>query len=404
MQVRLVYAALAATISLVLAQKAPDCNAFDKTCPSNKGNTKGHITYDFTLPSALNEWTTMGGAVVTGPNGAEFTIHKQGDAPTIVTDYYIFYGEVSVEMKASPGTGIVSSVYMLSDDNDEIDWEALGGSTDKLQTDYYGKGDTSENYNRWTWQPVTTPQEVFHKYTWIWAKEKLSWAIDGAVIRTVNYTDAKGGTRFPQTPMRVRIGIWAGGDPNKIKGTIDWAGGHTDYSKAPFTMYVKSVEIINYTPAESYVYSDKSGSSDSIVINRGVSSVDTSGSSLSSSSSGTSATVGMVSLTSSSATSSSASQNDISASLGFSGATTTFSSLTNPLPTTSSADPKGTGLYSNSTSVASFVTTNSSTSKSSIGAVALPTISFNSACAVGSGYVTLLVLNVGLIQMWNWGL
>lgn len=122
MQYRLLFAALATTIPLVLAQKAPDCNAFDKTCPSNKGTTKAHINYDLTQASALNEWTVLGGAVVTGPDGAEFTIHKQGDAPTIVTDYYIFYGEVSVEMKASPGTGIVSSVYMLSDDNDEIDW------------------------------------------------------------------------------------------------------------------------------------------------------------------------------------------------------------------------------------------------------------------------------------------
>ncbi|KAJ5425038.1 hypothetical protein N7465_000108 [Penicillium sp. CMV-2018d] len=278
MQYRLLFAALAAAITLVLAHQAPDCNAFEKTCPSNKGNTKGHIKYDLTQTSALNDWTTLGGAVVTGPDGAEFTIHKQEDAPTIVTDYYIFYGEVSVEMKASPGTGIVSAVYMLSDANDEIDWEALGGSTDKLQTNYYGKGDNSENYDRWTWQPVTTPQELFHKYTWIWSKEKLSWAVDGTVVRTVDYADAKHGTRFPQTPMRVRIGIWAGGDPGRGKGTIDWAGGETDYSKAPFTMYVKSVEIVNYTPAESYVYSDKSGSSDSIEINGAVSSGETSSS------------------------------------------------------------------------------------------------------------------------------
>lgn len=122
MQYQLLFAALAAAITLVLAQQAPDCNAFEKTCPSNKGNTKGHINYDLMQTSALNEWTSLGGAVVTGPDGAEFTIHKRGDAPTIVTDYYIFYGEVSVEMKASPGTGIVSAVYMLSDANDEIDW------------------------------------------------------------------------------------------------------------------------------------------------------------------------------------------------------------------------------------------------------------------------------------------
>jgi hypothetical protein len=145
-----------------------------------------------------------------------------------------------------------------------------------LQTNYFGKGDASEDYNRWAWQQVTTPQEVFHNYTWIWSKEKLSWAIDGTVVRTVHFADAKGGTRFPQTPMRIRIGILAAGDLSRNKGTIGWAGGETDYSKAPFTMYVKSIEIVNYTPAESYVYTDRSGSSDSIKINRRISSSETS--------------------------------------------------------------------------------------------------------------------------------
>jgi hypothetical protein len=122
MQYRLLYAALAATVTVVLAQKAPDCNAFDKACPSNKGNAEAHVNYDLTQTLPLNEWTTLGSEVVTGPDGAEFTINEQRDAPAILTDFYIFYGEVSVEMKASPGTGIVSTIHMLSDDNDEIDW------------------------------------------------------------------------------------------------------------------------------------------------------------------------------------------------------------------------------------------------------------------------------------------
>ncbi|CAI7576099.1 unnamed protein product [Penicillium palitans] len=425
MQYRIMFAALAAVLTLVLAQQAPDCNAFEKTCASNKGNTKGHINYDLTQTSALNEWTTLGGAVVTGPDGAEFTMHKQGDAPTIVTDYYIFYGEVSVEMKASPGTGIVSTVYMLSDANDEIDWEALGGSTDKLQTNYYGKGDNSEDYDRWTWQPVTSPQEVFHKYTWNWSKEKLSWAIDGTVVRTVDYADAKDGTRFPQTPMRVRIGIWAGGDPGRIKGTIDWAGGETDYSKAPFTMYVKSVEIVNYTPAESYVYSDKSGSSDSIKINGAVSSSESS-SSTSSAIPTTTDTASLISsptvlsATASSITSSSvksensttvdiakstSSATNLSSSLsssGLSGTTSNYSSSTSSLLTTSSAEPQSTVLGSNSTSTASSATTGISASNPGTGAVASATSSFNSACTLGSSYLALLTLIVGFIQMWTW--
>lgn len=55
-------------------------------------------------------------------NGAKFTISEKGDAPTIETDYYIFFGEVTITMQGAPGTGIVSSAILESDDLDEIDW------------------------------------------------------------------------------------------------------------------------------------------------------------------------------------------------------------------------------------------------------------------------------------------
>lgn len=111
---------------------------------------------------------------------------------------------------------------------------------------------------------MATPQETFHTYTIDWTEEKMSWAIDGNVVRTVAYNDAKGGTRFPQTPMRLRLGIWAGGDSDNAEGTIQWAGGETDYSGTPYTMYVKSVKVTNYNPSSSYTYTDNSGSYDSI--------------------------------------------------------------------------------------------------------------------------------------------
>jgi hypothetical protein len=65
--------------------------------------------------------------------------------------------------------------------------------------------------------------------------------------------------------MVVKLGIWAGGDPSNGEGTIEWAGGETDYDDVPFTMYVKSVNIVNYNPAASYNYTDKTGSYTSIV-------------------------------------------------------------------------------------------------------------------------------------------
>lgn len=54
--------------------------------------------------------------------GAKFTISEQGDAPTIESEFYIFFGHVDVKMRAANGTGIVSTWILESDDLDEIDW------------------------------------------------------------------------------------------------------------------------------------------------------------------------------------------------------------------------------------------------------------------------------------------
>ncbi|RHZ49732.1 glycoside hydrolase family 16 protein [Aspergillus thermomutatus] len=274
-------AALTAVLPLCSAQTYTNCNPLEKSCPADKGLAASSYTADFTSASALGQWTVTGGSVPIGAQGAEFTVAKKGDAPTIDTNFYFFFGKAEVVMKAAPGTGIVSSIVLESDDLDEIDWvsllvhpifflnrtkkaqEALGGDTTQIETNYFGKGDTT-TYDRATYVGVGTPQDTFHTYTIDWTKDAITWYVDGAVVRTLAYNDAKGGTRFPQTPMRLRIGSWAGGDPDNGQGTIEWAGGLTDYSKGPYTMYVKSVHIENSNPAESYTYSDNSGSWQSI--------------------------------------------------------------------------------------------------------------------------------------------
>ncbi|KAJ5552109.1 concanavalin A-like lectin/glucanase [Penicillium frequentans] len=269
----------AAFLSLATAQSYTSCDPMEKTCPADPGTTSTEISYDFTKSSDLAKWNTTAGTVTASEEGAKFTISQEGDAPTIETEYYIFFGEVSITMKGASGTGIVSSAILESDDLDEIDWEILGSYSSKLQTDYYGKGD-SGSYDRWTWVEASSPLSTFHTYKWVWTKTELTWSIDGTVVRTLKYADAvhDGASRYPQTPMSVRIGIWAGGSSSS-EGTVEWAGGVTDYSDGPFTMYVKSVSIVNYNPAESYKWKNKSGSMDSIEIVGGTSSTGTTDSS-----------------------------------------------------------------------------------------------------------------------------
>jgi hypothetical protein len=98
-----------------------DC--FAETCPSNKGLAASSYTADFTSASALDQWKVTAGKVPVGPQGAEFSVAKKGDSPTIDTDF--FFGKAEVVMKAAPGTGVVSSIVLESDDLDEIDWVSL---------------------------------------------------------------------------------------------------------------------------------------------------------------------------------------------------------------------------------------------------------------------------------------
>jgi hypothetical protein len=270
--------------------------------------------------------------------------------------------------------------------------EALGGNTAQIQTNYFGKGDTS-SYDRDTWPAVSTPQDTFHTYKVSWQKDSTTWYIDGNAVRTLNYADAKGGSRYPQTPMRVRIGIWAGGDPSNGQGTIDWAGGETDYSGTPYTMYVKNVEIVNANPAESYTYSDNSGSYQSIKMS-GAAALSQSSSSISTSASTDSKSATEASTAATTlATSTQSSTAAPTTSGSSSGASTTGSSTTAGSGSTSdsaSSTGTGSGTGSGSSTTAgsgSSTTAGSGSSSSSSSSSPSASPSFNAAANVAANYL-----------------
>jgi hypothetical protein len=106
-------------------------------------------------------------------------------------------------------------------------------------------------------------QKDFHKYALNWTSDAITWIIDDKPVRTLNFADANGGKNFPQTPCNVRLGNWPGGD-SENEGTRQWAGGNVTYADAPFTMTVKSVKVINYSPGKEYEWTDKTGGFKSI--------------------------------------------------------------------------------------------------------------------------------------------
>lgn len=248
---------------LAYAQTFTDCNPMEKKCDPDPalGTT---IDVDFTQGPNDLFYEFDGTKIDYDENGAVFTINKETDAPTVGTNKYIFFGRVDVTVQAAFGQGVVTSFVLQSDNLDEIDWEWLGGDTTQVQTNYFGKGDTT-TYDRGAYHNVPNPQTTTHTYSIDWTKDHVQWYIDGAMVRELKYADAKGGTRFPQTPMEIRIGTWVAGRKDAPKGTVEWAGGYTDFSQGPFIAYYKEIKITDYSNgvegATEYVWEDGSDGS-----------------------------------------------------------------------------------------------------------------------------------------------
>ncbi|ODQ66729.1 hypothetical protein NADFUDRAFT_46113 [Nadsonia fulvescens var. elongata DSM 6958] len=254
-------AALASLLaSTVAAQTYTTCNPLKETCDPDLalGNS---VAIDFTKgASDLFDVTFKPDCVSYNDDGISFTVAKQGDNPTIQSKFHIMFGRTEAWVKAAPGVGIVSSFVLQSDTLDEIDIEWIGGDTTEFQTNWFSKGDTT-TYDRGTFIGVHEPQTVWHNYTIDWTPDSLTWYLDGAVVRQLLPNNGQG---YPQSPMNIRIGSWAGGDPSNPPGTIQWAGGLTDYTKGPFDFSIKNLLVMDYSTGTEYKYTDNSGNMDSI--------------------------------------------------------------------------------------------------------------------------------------------
>lgn len=261
---------LALMASTVSAQTHSACKPTERDCPPAPALGKS-LTIDYTKGADKSGFFKLADGTsleYDGGKGAVFKIASDTDAPTLISNDYIFFGKLEIELQAAPGAGIVTSVVLQSDDLDEIDWEWLGGDNTQVQSNYFSKGDTT-TYDRGGKHPVNNPIGTFHTYTIDWTKDYIKWIIDGNVVRELKYADAKGGATFPQTPCQVRIGTWVAGRKGAPQGTIEWAGGLADFSKAPFLGYYKSIKVTDgATGATKYVYGDRSGTYKSIIVKK----------------------------------------------------------------------------------------------------------------------------------------
>jgi Beta-glucanase/Beta-glucan synthetase len=243
--------------SFISVSLAANCNPLTSdNCPSDAALGTS-FREDFTNDAGSHFSVLKNqGDITFGDDGVALTLNKRFNNPSLVSNFYILFGKVEVVLKAAQGTGIISSFYLQSDDLDEIDIELFGADSTQFQSNYFIKGNTA-TYDRGGYHDTSSsPVDNYHTYTIDWTPERLNWDLDGQTVRTLPKNGPQG---FPQSPMQIFAGVWAGGDPTNPPGTIEWAGGLTDYSKAPFSMHIKSVIVSDYSSGNKYTYSDKSG-------------------------------------------------------------------------------------------------------------------------------------------------
>ncbi|ORY67820.1 concanavalin A-like lectin/glucanase domain-containing protein [Pseudomassariella vexata] len=252
-----------------LAQLYTDCNPLNATCDADPALGTAHTFIFNSSPPTGTFKNTAGTVDYTADTGAGFTVSKKGESPTIISNFYFFWGRTEVIMRAATGTGIISSIVWSSDVLDEVDWEFMGGNITHAETNYFGKG--RQDFQNAIYYPVDggDVQNDWHNYTNVWTNESLKWYIDGSLVRTLLPAQANNSDNYPQTPMKLSLGIWAGGDSEQPQGTIDWAGGVTNYDDGPFTMYVKSARVEDFSSGKEYSYGDNSGDWTSIKIATG---------------------------------------------------------------------------------------------------------------------------------------
>jgi len=260
-------ALIAGLVSTTTAQTHTSCYPLNTTgCPDMQA-LGGNVTFNWNktgIPKDGKVWKMPNqGKIDWVEKGATFTIERSGDSPTANSVFYMLFGRLEIVMKVATGTGIISSAILQSEALDEIDWEFRGDDSTIL-TNYFGKGNTTTYDRGKDYKLDFSPQDDFHNYTIDWTHERIEWWVDGKNVRTLTPDEAQGGQQYPQTPMNVRLGSWAAGDPNKNDpGVVEWAGGVTDFSKGPYTMTIKSVYAKDYnTSAETYSWDDMDASGD----------------------------------------------------------------------------------------------------------------------------------------------
>ncbi|CAI4038428.1 hypothetical protein SMKI_05G0370 [Saccharomyces mikatae IFO 1815] len=178
----------------------------------------------------------------------------------------VWYGKVSAKIKTSHLGGVVTGFILYSGAGDEIDYEFVGADLETAQTNFYWE--SVLNYTNSVNISTTDTFENYHTYELDWHEDYVTWSIDGVVGRTLyknqTYNATTKSYQYPQTPSKVDISIWPGGNSTNAPGTIAWSGGEIDWNAADINdpgYYYAIINEINITCYDPPSTAKKNGTS-----------------------------------------------------------------------------------------------------------------------------------------------
>ncbi|KAI1326674.1 carbohydrate-binding module family 18 [Xylariaceae sp. FL0255] len=266
------------SFSLDACMPAPVCQ--DRTMDMKDTSNIVDVSKYLGDPSTA-DWVAQGTPLSYNGN-VLLTMPANSSGTVLASTVYMWYGNVTVNMKTSKDAGVISAFIFLGDVKDEIDFEWVGTELDIAQTNFFWQGNTIEN-SAGNITGLSNVNENFHEYTVEWTPDAINWYVDGNLGMTRKKSDTWNATTnsysFPQTPVRVQLSVWPGGASSNAPGTIAWAGGPIDWNSQAIQQdgyYYSTLGEITMTcyqtnsppgtnSGRSYTYKDTLGLNTSVV-------------------------------------------------------------------------------------------------------------------------------------------
>ncbi|KAJ6581445.1 glycoside hydrolase [Mycena capillaripes] len=172
---------------------------------------------------------------------------KMGNGATINSTFTLYTGKVTVQVASPTVAGVVVAWIWIGDDSsDEIDVELICGEPTSWQTNLFVQDprESGPEYGVFNSKEKVNSITELHAYSIEMDPEKISWSLDGRVVRTLakDQCTRNNFSHYPTHSMRLQLGIW---DASSSAGTAKWAKGPIDWDRAPekITAIFKSVTV-----------------------------------------------------------------------------------------------------------------------------------------------------------------